>query len=1724
MNRIGTLLLAWTLVATAMTPAAAVNLPPDFELFVVGGATSFNQPVALAFAPDGRIFVAEKRGRIYIMVPDSNAVDPLTDYTKQSTPFLEIEDEVLNHWDRGLLGLALDPDFENNRWVYLAYMVETNAITGGQPDRVEDSYTRVERVQASLADPNVADEATRQILIGATWETGITSTHTSHTTGTLVFGDDGTLLISHGDGAHFDAVDPGGLDPGSFLPGRATPDEDVGAFRAPYLDSMAGKVLRIDPNTGEGLPSNPWFDPLEPSSARSRVWAKGLRNPYRMDIKPGSGSTDPADGEPGLLAIADVGWGSWEELNLSRGGEDFGWPCYEGLGPQGQYQSQSPAHSGCTGDDSYVTYGAETWPHGGGTSLPFPGLSGYAAVGATFQTGPGWPSNFRDMVYFTDYVTRWIYALRLDENNDPIELVEFATDTATPVELRFDPFSHDLFAIDYTSNQILRYAYTGPDGSGQPPAQPTGLAGTGANAEARLTWDFNSEIDVFGYNVFRSFSEIGPWTKITPQPVVDNFYNDIGLINGNSYWYRIEAVDSEEPPLSSAPSVAIEVVPNSKAWELYTPHPGPYLTSLAAPDPFPTQLTIPNPNNAPNYDLWSTNNRAVQLRRTGIDDADFVLETTIELQDFVDDERFHTGIIVGFSTFDALMFGPYRGTGLRLELIGSGNLASFSNTATRMDLRVVRTGNDFSFEFREDAAQPWTVVHVHNTASVPDFVGIVGKTWDQNVGVVVDIDRLGFNELAPVAQATADQLTGPAPHTVQFGSTSFDPDGNYLNHYWDFGDGSTATGPTPGHEFMLPGPYEVVLRVVDAAGFAASDTLAVFAEGNQPPTATIDLPLDGLEFINTGEAIALSAIGTDPDDVVDSLTFSWSIDLDSGGVLTPGYLTPADGADSSFIPDVVDTGQGVRWDIILTVTDPEGLSASDTVQVVDATLPPTGLLDLRASLADSLLPPVVPGAASPWKNLGAAGEAAHATLKNFAGTGWAGTGSAGDPWRLEFDGVDDVATVDPGVLPGLDQAASIEMWVRFPDDIYSRSYLIEWLEDTVAPFAGMSLAVEAGQLRIFLGSWINLMPVEASRWSRVVVTKDSATWLVEVDGVQVGQGSTPNLGGQVTELVIGAGTFAGAGIYSEHGQFAIAELRVYDFALSPVNRAVMAAQDHSPWTNPPRLDLVSPVALNNAGVQTLTLDGLDFVEGATVQMMEVGVDTLSAVAVGFLSSAQLTADFDFTDLPAGPRAVMVINPDGQSSTLAAALTVNAPSPALLQFLASAWDGTATPAVPSVDGPWLSTLGPDSLVFSGLEVSDSGWRGDGSVSNPWQLRLDSADDLLSLAGPGLDSLRAATGFTAEMWIQVDESDSVGTVLDWDSHFLTWSLELRRDGLNLVSSNQFHPLGTIARDRWVHVLLTMDDSVTRLWLDGIETGTGPGIALGGRLDTFRIAGGLDCDLAILRFADVVMTPNQIAASYGSDAGLFPPPAAARLRLLSSASYLADGDSVDVQVFYDDLGLDFGLRGSSVSVHYDPNLLELVTTQEGDFLPGSGTTFFAANSSTPGVVSFDMSLLGQSSGAVGAGSLAELRFARVAVSADTTATLSLQLDQLIDAADPPAPIPVLQLKELALVIQGGTVVAAPVGASRTRLHNAMPNPFNPRTRIAFDLSVPGRTRLVVYDLAGRLVRVLVDRNLGAGPHQFVWNGTDQDGRQVASGVYLYALQPEKGTAQVRKMTLLK
>ncbi len=155
--------------------------------------------------------------------------------------------------------------------------------------------------------------------------------------------------MSTGDGGH-GAPDDFGSNPGTYYAqaladGIIRPQENIGAFRAQMLGCLSGKVLRIDPLTGAGVPSNPFYSAAAPDANKSKVWALGLRQPFRMVLKPGTGSTNPADGNPGTLYIGDVGYFTWEEVDVvDRPGLNMGWPLFEGLEPWGAFPSHLTAN------------------------------------------------------------------------------------------------------------------------------------------------------------------------------------------------------------------------------------------------------------------------------------------------------------------------------------------------------------------------------------------------------------------------------------------------------------------------------------------------------------------------------------------------------------------------------------------------------------------------------------------------------------------------------------------------------------------------------------------------------------------------------------------------------------------------------------------------------------------------------------------------------------------------------------------------------------------------------------------------------------------------------------------------------------------------------------------------------------------------------------------------------------------------------------------------------------------------------------------------------------------------------------------------------------------------------------------------------------------------------------------------------------------------------------
>lgn len=323
----------------------AQTLPAGFSFSDMSGWTS---PIGTTFNNDGtKMFVWEKAGKVFVC----NWNNGTSTYDKQATAVIDISPEVGNWRDHGLLGFALDPNFDVNGLIYLSYVVDRHHLlnfgTGSYNANTNTYYAatigRITRYQTTTTLGNlVVVPASRTILVGETKTTGIPILYESHGVGSLAFAADGTLIASCGDAASYDATDYGS-EPMSYYAQALTDgiiraNENVGSYRSQILNSLSGKLLRLDPVTGNGVSSNPFYNAGSPRSPQSRVWAMGLRNPFKFTMRPNTGSTNPSTGDIGEIYVSDVGWGDVEELTIIKeAASNLGWPLFEGLNAEANY-------------------------------------------------------------------------------------------------------------------------------------------------------------------------------------------------------------------------------------------------------------------------------------------------------------------------------------------------------------------------------------------------------------------------------------------------------------------------------------------------------------------------------------------------------------------------------------------------------------------------------------------------------------------------------------------------------------------------------------------------------------------------------------------------------------------------------------------------------------------------------------------------------------------------------------------------------------------------------------------------------------------------------------------------------------------------------------------------------------------------------------------------------------------------------------------------------------------------------------------------------------------------------------------------------------------------------------------------------------------------------------------------------------------------------------------
>ncbi len=277
-NALTTMTIKTTLTVTALLSlagAASAQVPVTTEVFLTG----LSEPTTLVHAPGdfGRVFITEKRGVIRVVRDGELLRDP----------FLDIDPLISSFGERGLLGIAFSPNYDDDGWFFVHY---TNNA----------GNTTIARYSVSSTNPDMADPSSGVIMLTQN------QPFSNHNGGWIDFSpNDNYLYIALGDGGS--GGDPQG--------------------NGQRLTTLLGKILRIDvlgapdPGLEYAIPAD---NPFVGTGNAEEIWAYGLRNPYRNDF-------DPMNGD---LYIADVGQGEREEVNYQRGdsagGENYGWKCREG--------------------------------------------------------------------------------------------------------------------------------------------------------------------------------------------------------------------------------------------------------------------------------------------------------------------------------------------------------------------------------------------------------------------------------------------------------------------------------------------------------------------------------------------------------------------------------------------------------------------------------------------------------------------------------------------------------------------------------------------------------------------------------------------------------------------------------------------------------------------------------------------------------------------------------------------------------------------------------------------------------------------------------------------------------------------------------------------------------------------------------------------------------------------------------------------------------------------------------------------------------------------------------------------------------------------------------------------------------------------------------------------------------------------------------------------------
>ena len=938
---------------------------------------------SVAFGPEGRMFLALKEG--IVRVAQNGNLLP--------TPFIDISAITNRRTDRGLGGIALDPQFPARPYVYLFFSYDPSELL---PDDTAPRVSRLVRVQADAANNyNIALQGSIETILGrnsiasnvatamaqgatilpepASCMTGLTmdgtaiedcipSDELSHSAGSLIFGADGYLYASHGDASSYSGA-------------------TKTALRSQMLDSLAGKVLRIDPNTGSGVPGNPFYESTKPNSNRSRIWSYGMRNPFRITLNPSTGQ----------VYLGDVGTSAWEEVNSGKG-VNHGWPCYEGgnttQSTVGTGNTVSLVNSAYKNFSRTGEYCATLYAKGLGAvvaplfSYRHPVDStgkdlGGSVTGVAFYSGSAYPSKYGGALFVADYAQHTIRYLTFDANGIPT-VHPFATEISQSggaVQLLIGPDTN-LYGVflDLVTrkSQVRRYRYTGS--SNTPPTVVLNANPVGGAIPLAVTFDSMGTADADGQALTYSW-DFGDGTgsgENSPNPT--HIYQTVGTFEAT-----LTVRETTAPFAEAMSSVVIRTGTTPPKVRITSPTAD---TTYAIGDSvafsgYAEFNGVRVPESALTWSIIQRHNLHEHL----VDEIPGVSSGSFEASEHSDNTRF---VVCLFAT---------AGEGLEDQACIVVNPRTTDTTFLSEPTGAKMTYVDEELEI----LTPYTARPVQKSQQtlVADALhqGRSFYRWDDGamsrerpftVGTNPVSFKAVYRNLPPTAIISAPVLAGVAPLQVTLSaSESKDPEGTALRYRWDFGSGDTADTVSVTRTFNTPGKYPVILRVSDALGNYAEVTSVVSAFSstavNAAPLVVAPLP----QTVRVGTPFVLNGSIVDDGLPKGTLSSLWSR---VRGATTLTFASP-NSSSTSANTSTVGTYL-IKWE----GTDSLLRSSQNTIATVNppqSTFSVTGLSLINAA-TDQVIPgyeSIKNGAVIPLPNLGAT------SINVRANTQGAGVGS-----------------------------------------------------------------------------------------------------------------------------------------------------------------------------------------------------------------------------------------------------------------------------------------------------------------------------------------------------------------------------------------------------------------------------------------------------------------------------------------------------------------------------------------------------------------------------------------------------------------------------------------------------------------------------------------------------------------------------------------------------------